>query len=116
MIQSDLPHETNKSFTQRVARIHDLDMQHQTSVHQMDLSHRDEATRVLKLRILSMRDQIASLKESALEKDNSIEQLAQCKRDSSAQMQENKTKIDTQNKQLVKFAKQLKDLQVNSAV
>ncbi|KAF7546158.1 hypothetical protein G7046_g9381 [Stylonectria norvegica] len=102
---------------ERSARIHDLDMKHQGSVHQIDLVNRDEEARRLKLRALTLRDENAILKDRLLQREARLSNLTKCSDGVRAELEEAKenaklqeTRMKTQAKELSSLKTELKSL------
>lgn len=92
---------------ERMARISDLSLNHQSNAHHIDLVNRDEETRRLKLRLLSLRDEKASLKDKLAQKDSRISLLARQGDDVRTELGEAKEKLKLQD---VRFKKQSNEL------
>ncbi|KAF4966142.1 hypothetical protein FSARC_6141 [Fusarium sarcochroum] len=95
---------------QRSARINELELKHQGSVHQMDLTGRDEEARLLKLRLLTMRDENASLKDRLVQRDALVKQLTKQGNDAHTELAETKEKLKVQDMQLRKQGNDLEGL------
>lgn len=78
----------------------------------MDLTNRDEQARLLKLRLLTLRDENALLKDRLVQRDAMVKQLSKQKEDSHAERCENKKKIEDRDVRLMKQDKELAALQV----
>lgn len=78
----------------------------------MDLTNRDEQARLLKLRLLTLRDENALLKDRLIQRDAMVKQLSKQKEDSHAERSENKKKIEDRDMRLMKQDKELAALQV----
>ncbi|KAH6968805.1 hypothetical protein DER45DRAFT_639047 [Fusarium avenaceum] len=102
--------------TERAARINELDLKHQGSVHQINLTGRDEEARLLKLRLLTLRDENASLKDRLVQRDALVKQLTKQGKDAHAELAETKEKLKAQDMQLRKQGNELEDLktEINS--
>ncbi|KAM0200349.1 hypothetical protein ACHAPA_004925 [Fusarium lateritium] len=102
--------------TERAARINELELKHQGSVHEMDLTGRDEEARLLKLRLLALRDENASLKDRLIQRDARVKQLTKQGKDEHAELAETKEKLKAQDMQLRKQGNELEDLktEINS--
>lgn len=99
--------------SQRRARIHELDMKHQSNVHQIDLVNKDEEARRLKLRVLTLRDDNATLKDSVTQKDARLAYLQRQMNDIRAELGESKQADKTHKQQLLKQNKEMADLRVS---
>ncbi|EEU45365.1 uncharacterized protein NECHADRAFT_104389 [Fusarium vanettenii 77-13-4] len=97
--------------SERIARINELELKHQGKSHQMDLTNRDEQARLLKLRLLTLRDENALLKDRLIQRDAMVKQLSKQKEDSHAERFENKKKIEDRDVRLMKQDKELAALQ-----
>ncbi|KAM5352161.1 hypothetical protein ACJ41O_004884 [Fusarium nematophilum] len=62
----------------------------------MDLTQRDEEARLLKLRLLTLRDENASLKDRLVQRDAHVEQLTKQSNDAHAELRETREQIKTQ--------------------
>ncbi|KAJ4318112.1 hypothetical protein N0V84_007011 [Fusarium piperis] len=98
--------------SERIARINELELKHQGKSHQMDLTNRDEQARLLKLRLLTLRDENALLKDRLIQRDAIVKQLSKQKEDAQAERCENKKKIEDQDVRLMKQDKELAALQM----
>ncbi|KAM0542020.1 hypothetical protein ACHAPJ_012995 [Fusarium lateritium] len=96
--------------TERSARINELELKHQGSIHQMDLTGRDEEARLLKLRLLTLRDENASLKDRLVQRDALVKQLTKQGNDAHAELAETKEKLKVQEMQLRKQGNELEGL------
>lgn len=65
----------NANLFQRLARIHELELLRQDALHKTESITRDEEARLLQLRLLTMRDENASLREKLGQKDFKISTL-----------------------------------------
>ncbi|RSL70791.1 hypothetical protein CEP54_001547 [Fusarium duplospermum] len=101
--------------SERIARINELELKHQGKSHQMDLTNRDEQARLLKLRLLTLRDENALLKDRLIQRDAMVKQLGKQKEDAHAERCENKKKIEDQDVRLMKQDKELAALQMEIA-
>ncbi|KAI8672380.1 hypothetical protein LRP88_03111 [Fusarium phalaenopsidis] len=101
--------------SERIARINELELKHQGKSHQMDLTNRDEQARLLKLRLLTLRDENALLKDRLIQRDAMVKQLSKEKEDSHAERCENKKKIEDRDVRLMKQDKELAALQMEIA-
>ena len=61
---------------QRLRRIHELDLNRQNTLHQVDLVNRDEEARRLKLRALTLRNENAILKDKISQKETRLLSIA----------------------------------------
>ena len=91
-------------------------MKHQSDVHQMDLTGRDEEARLLKLRLLSLRDENASLKDRLVQRDALVKQLSKQSNDTQSELKTAKSKLKAQDSQLKKQGNALEDLKVSKSV
>lgn len=57
--------------------IHVLDLKYQDTMHQTDLVVKDEEARRLKLRVVVLRDEAASLRDQLADRDSKIRTLSQ---------------------------------------
>ncbi|KAF4999714.1 hypothetical protein FGRMN_2279 [Fusarium graminum] len=96
--------------TERAAQINELELKHQGSVHQMDLTGRDEEARLLKLRLLTLRDENASLKDRLVQRDALVKQLTKQGKETHAEFTETKEKLKAQDKHLKKQSNELEAL------
>ncbi|PNP74885.1 hypothetical protein FNYG_11801 [Fusarium nygamai] len=96
--------------TERAARISDLELRHQDNVHQIDLTGRDEEARLLKLRLLTLRDENSSLKDRLVQRDALVKQITKKGKDVHAELAEAKEKLKAQEMQLRKQGNELEDL------
>lgn len=78
----------------------------------MELTNRDEQARLLKLRLLTLRDENALLKDRLIQRDAMVKQLSKHKEDAKAEEFENKKKMEDQDVRLMKQDKELAALQV----
>ncbi|KAM0424661.1 hypothetical protein ACHAPT_010187 [Fusarium lateritium] len=78
----------------------------------MDLTNRDEQARLLKLRLLTLRDENALLKDRLIQRDAMVKQLSKQREDAHAERCENKKKIEDQDVRLMKQDKELEALQM----
>ncbi|KAJ4142426.1 hypothetical protein NW754_009869 [Fusarium falciforme] len=101
--------------SERIARINELELKHQGKSHQMDLTNRDEQARLLKLRLLTLRDENALLKDRLIQRDAMVKQLSKQKEDSHAERCESKKKIEDRDVRLMKQDKELAALQMEIA-
>lgn len=90
-----------------MARLSDLSLNHQKNVHKIEMVNRDEETRRLKLRLLSLRDERASLKDKLAQKESRISLLAGQGDEVQTELEEAREKLRTQD---VKFKKQSNEL------
>ncbi|KAL7767733.1 hypothetical protein ACKLNR_002034 [Fusarium oxysporum f. sp. zingiberi] len=96
--------------TERAARISDLELRHQDNVHQIDLTGRDEEARLLKLRLLTLRDENSSLKDRLVQRDALVKQITKKGKDAHAELAEAKEKLKAQEMQLRKQGNELEGL------
>ncbi|KAF9775463.1 hypothetical protein IL306_006442 [Fusarium sp. DS 682] len=96
--------------TERAARISELELRHQDNVHQIDLTGRDEEARLLKLRLLTLRDENASLKDRLVQRDALVKQITKKGNDAHAELAETKEKLKAQEMQLRKQGNELEGL------
>ena len=61
---------------QRLRRIHELDLNRQNALHQVDLVNRDEEARRLKLHALTLRNENAILKDKLSQKETRLLSIA----------------------------------------
>lgn len=99
--------------SQRVARINELELKHQGNVNQMELTGRDEEARLLKLRLLTLRDENASLKDRLVQRDALVKQLSKQSSDTQAELKTSKSKLKAQDTQIRKQSNALEDLKVS---
>jgi hypothetical protein len=78
----------------------------------MDLTGRDEEARLLKLRLLTLRDENASLKDRLVQRDALVKQLTKQGKDAHTELAETKEKLKAQDMQLRKQGNELEDLKV----
>ncbi|VZI22223.1 unnamed protein product [Fusarium fujikuroi] len=102
--------------TERAARISDLELRHQEKVHQIDLTGRDEEARLLKLRLLTLRDENSSLKDRLVQRDALVKQMTKKGKDVHVELVEAKEKLKAQEMQLRKQCNELEGLktEINS--
>ncbi|KAF5699781.1 hypothetical protein FGLOB1_11177 [Fusarium globosum] len=102
--------------TERAARISDLELRHQENVHQIDLTGRDEEARLLKLRLLTLRDENSSLKDRLVQRDALVKQMTKKGKDVHVELAEAKEKLKAQEMQLRKQGNELEGLktEINS--
>ncbi|KAM6528145.1 hypothetical protein FALCPG4_009158 [Fusarium falciforme] len=81
----------------------------------MDLTNRDEQARLLKLRLLTLRDENALLKDRLIQRDAMVKQLSKQKEDSHAERCESKKRIEDRDVRLMKQDKELAALQMEIA-
>ncbi|QGI81986.1 hypothetical protein CEK25_008715 [Fusarium fujikuroi] len=98
--------------TERAARISDLELRHQEKVHQIDLTGRDEEARLLKLRLLTLRDENSSLKDRLVQRDALVKQMTKKGKDVHVELVEAKEKLKAQEMQLRKQCNELEGLKV----
>ncbi|KAF4342715.1 ribosomal RNA large subunit methyltransferase J [Fusarium beomiforme] len=96
--------------TERAARISELELKHQDNIHQIDLTGRDEEARLLKLRLLTLRDENASLKDRLVQRDAVVKQVTKKGNDAHAELAEAKEKLKAQEIQLRKQGNELEGL------
>ncbi|CEF75163.1 hypothetical protein FGSG_09868 [Fusarium graminearum PH-1] len=96
--------------SERVARINELELKHQGNVNQMELTGRDEEARLLKLRLLTLRDENASLKDRLVQRDALVKQLSKQSSDTQAELKTSKSKLKAQDTQIRKQSNALEDL------
>ncbi|KAM0497520.1 hypothetical protein ACHAP8_006684 [Fusarium lateritium] len=96
--------------SQRVARINELELKHQINVNQMELTGRDEEARLLKLRLLTLRDENASLKDRLVQRDALVKKLSKQSSDTQAELKTSKSKLKAQDTQIRKQSNALEDL------
>ncbi|KAG4264245.1 hypothetical protein FPRO03_08500 [Fusarium proliferatum] len=101
---------------ERAARISDLELRHQENVHQIDLTGRDEEARLLKLRLLTLRDENSSLKDRLVQRDALVKQMTKKGKDVHVELAEAKEKLKAQEMQLRKQGNELEGLktEINS--
>jgi chromosome segregation ATPase len=87
-------------------------LRHQDNVHQIDLTGRDEEARLLKLRLLTLRDENASLKDRLVQRDALVKQITKKGKDAHAELTEAKEKLKAQEMQLRKQGNELEGLKV----
>ncbi|KAF5022214.1 hypothetical protein F66182_5729 [Fusarium sp. NRRL 66182] len=95
---------------ERASRINDLELKHQGGAHQMDLTARDEEARLLKLRLLTLRDENTTLKDRLVQRDALVKQLTKRGNDAHAELAETKEKLKTQDMHLRKQSNELEAL------
>ncbi|KAJ3524796.1 hypothetical protein NM208_g11910 [Fusarium decemcellulare] len=102
--------------TERATRINELDLKHQRNVHQMDLTNRDEEARLLKLRMLTLRDENSSLKDRLIQRDALVKQLTKQGNEAHVELRETKEKLKSQDVRLRKQDNELEALktEINS--
>ncbi|KAF5002631.1 hypothetical protein FDECE_10562 [Fusarium decemcellulare] len=102
--------------TERATRINELDLKHQRNVHQMDLTNRDEEARLLKLRMLTLRDENSSLKDRLIQRDALVKQLTKQGNEAHVELRETKEKLRSQDVRLRKQDNELEALktEINS--
>ncbi|RGP78770.1 hypothetical protein FLONG3_3134 [Fusarium longipes] len=102
--------------SERVARINELELKHQGSAHQIDLTGRDEEARLLKLRLLTLRDENASLKDRLVQRDALVKQLSKQGSGTQAELNVTRSKLKAQDAQIRKQSNALEDLkaEINS--
>lgn len=96
-----------------MARISDLSMAHQDNIHQIDLVNRDEEARRLKLRLLSLRDENALLKDKVSQRDSRLKLLVRQGDDVQAELEEARENAKLQDARLKKQTNELTALKVN---
>lgn len=89
-----------------------LDLKYRGTMHQTDLTVKDEEARRLKLRVIVLRDEVAVLRDQLAEKDDRISDLSQQYEDISAQLGRMNQTCQEQADQLRLQAKQQTDLKV----
>ncbi|KPM44610.1 hypothetical protein AK830_g1943 [Neonectria ditissima] len=92
---------------ERVARIGDLAMNHQENVHKIDLVNKDEDSRRLKLRVLSLRDENALLKDKVAQRDSRLSLLDRQGDNVLAELEEARENAKLQDARLKKQANEL---------
>ncbi|KAK7429668.1 hypothetical protein QQZ08_003863 [Neonectria magnoliae] len=92
---------------ERIARIGDLAMNHQDNVHKIDLVNKDEDSRRLKLRVLSLRDENALLKDKVAQRDSRLSLLGRKGDDVLAELEEARENAKLQDAKLKKQANEL---------
>ncbi|CAM1500858.1 Fc.00g100200.m01.CDS01 [Cosmosporella sp. VM-42] len=95
---------------ERIGRINDLDMKHQNNIHQIDLVNKDEEARRLKLRVLALRDDNATLKDQVMQRDARLKSLQRQGSDVRVELDEAKETAKLQESRLQKQTKELTDL------
>lgn len=89
-----------------------LDLKYRGTMHQTDLTVKDEEARRLKLRVIVLRDEIAVLRDQLAEKDDQISNLSEQYEDISAQLARMNQTCQQQADQLRLQTKQYSDLKV----
>ncbi|KAK7416770.1 hypothetical protein QQX98_004962 [Neonectria punicea] len=92
---------------ERIARIGDLAMNHQDNVHKIDLVNKDEDSRRLKLRVLSLRDENALLKDKVAQRDSRLSLLDRKGDNVLAELEEARENAKLQDARLKKQANEL---------
>ncbi|KAI5462740.1 hypothetical protein BGZ63DRAFT_463733 [Mariannaea sp. PMI_226] len=100
---------------ERMARISDLSLSHQSNAHKIDLVNRDEEARRLKLRLLSLRDENASLKDKLSQKDSRISLLSRQGEDFRTELSEAREKSKLQDTRIKKQSNELAALKPRQA-
>ncbi|POS77002.1 hypothetical protein DHEL01_v204601 [Diaporthe helianthi] len=95
---------------QRAEAIHVLDLKYRGTMHQTDLTVKDEEARRLKLRVIVLRDEVAVLRDQLTEKDDRISNLSQKYEDIAAQLGRMNQTCKDQADQLGLQARQQSDL------
>ncbi|ROV89636.1 hypothetical protein VSDG_08089 [Cytospora chrysosperma] len=97
---------------QRTEAIHQLDLKYRGAMHQTDLIIKDEEARRLKLRVLVLRDDAATLRDQLADKDSRIHQLSKQYDDVRSQLDVMKQTCQDQENQLRSQAQQHTELKV----
>lgn len=95
--------------------IHNLGMKYQTTLHQTDLVVKDEEARRLKLRVVVLRDEAATLRDQMTDKDSKIRKLSQQNDDIHVQLDRMKQTCTSQETQLRSQARQQSELKVRTS-
>lgn len=97
---------------QRTEEIHVLDMEYQDTMHQTDLVVKDEEARRLKLRVMVLRDEVATLRDQLADKDSKIHKLSQQYEDKRVQLDHMNQTCINQETQMRSQARQQSELKV----
>lgn len=95
-----------------MARVHGLETKRQDSIHRVDLIHRDEEARRLRLRILYARDENSLLKDRVSQQDIRHRHLSKQSDKARAQLDSAKVTIHTQDARLKKQTTEIANLKV----
>jgi hypothetical protein len=95
-----------------MARVHDLETKRQNGIHLVDLIHRDEEARRLRLRILYARDENSLLKGRISQQDIRHRHLSKQSDKVRAQLDGTKATIHTQDARLKKQTIEIANLKV----
>ncbi|KAJ4395889.1 hypothetical protein N0V93_000104 [Gnomoniopsis smithogilvyi] len=95
---------------ERTEAIHVLDLKYRDTMHQTDLVVKDEEARRLKLRVVVLRDEVATLRDQLADKDSRIRELSQQYDDIVVQLDRVNQTCTTQETQLRSQARQQSEL------
>lgn len=95
-----------------MAHIHNLGLKYQNGIHQTELVSRDEEARRLKLRVLSLRDENAMIKDKLLQKDARITSSSKQGDQVRAKLDDAKETARSQEARLKKQAMEINNLKV----
>ena len=98
---------------QRTEAIHQLDLKYRGAMHQTDLIYKEEEARRLKLRVLVLRDEAATLRDQLADKDSRIRKLSKQYEDVHAQLERMDQTCQEQAAQLRSQARQQSELKVH---
>lgn len=98
--------------SERIAHMHHLDLKYHDGIHQTDRVNRDEDARRLRLRVLSLRDENASLKDMLLRKDARVILATKQGDKVRAELDDAKETIRSQDVRLKKHAAEMSNLKV----
>ncbi|KAH7148966.1 FtsJ-like methyltransferase-domain-containing protein [Dactylonectria macrodidyma] len=90
-----------------MARISDLYMGHQDNIHNIDLVNKDEEARRLKLRLLSLRDENALLKDRVAQRDSRLNLFVRQGSEVQAELEEARENAKLQDARLKKQTNEL---------
>lgn len=97
---------------QRKTRIHELELKRRDNIHKTDSIGRDEEARLLKLKLLALRDDNATLKDKILQKDARITALTKQGDQVRVELDEGKEAARAQETRMKKQGLELANLKV----
>lgn len=100
------------TFSKRMARIHELEILRQDAIHKARSITRDEEARLLQLRLLTMRDENANLREKLGQRDFTISSLTREMDEIRLHQDEGQKTIRAQDSRIKKQELDLEDLKV----
>jgi hypothetical protein len=96
----------------RTSRIHELELKHRDGLNRIELIHRDEGTRRLKLKLIRLRDDNALLEDRLQQNDTTKRAIAKQHELTREELRTAQQSARSQEAKLKKQAEELKNLKV----